>query len=135
MTFEYQERVLDAAEFRGPNVLNAWTRGDLVDLHLLGFVHGHHTSMHQRNELLWQSYFPSMQQADYDREEATAGYGWLARYTLAFLDAYLKRDSAALAYLKKTPRENGAPRHFMTVSFRAASDRPASTETPANAKK
>ncbi|MBL8268718.1 alpha/beta hydrolase family protein, partial [Steroidobacter sp.] len=121
MTFEYQERVLNAAEFRGPNVLNAWTRGDLVDVHLLGFVHGHHTSMHQRNEVLWQSYFPSMQQADYDRDEATAGYGWLARYTLAFLNAYLKHDSVALAYLKKTPRENGAPRHFMTVSFRDAS--------------
>jgi hypothetical protein len=44
----------------------------------------------------------------------------MARYTLAFLDAYLKHDSGAMDFLKKTPVENGVPPHFMATSYRAA---------------
>ena len=44
----------------------------------------------------------------------------MARYTLAFLDAYLKHDSGAMDFLKKTPAENGVPPHFMATSDRAA---------------
>jgi hypothetical protein len=56
------------------------------------------------------------------------GYGWVARYTLEFLDAYLKHDTAAMGFLKKTPTENGVPPHMMTVDFRAAKGPPATFE-------
>jgi tetratricopeptide (TPR) repeat protein len=52
----------------------------------------------------------------------------MARYTLQFLNAYLKHDAAAMAYLKRKPAENGAPKHFLSVDFRAARGVPASLE-------
>lgn len=42
------------------------------------------------------------------------------RYTLAFLDAHLKNDAAARAFLAKSPEENGAPAGFVKVSRLAA---------------
>ena len=47
------------------------------------------------------------------------GYAWIARYTLEFLNAYLKHDAQAMAFLKKTPAEVGVPPHMLTVDFRA----------------
>jgi tetratricopeptide (TPR) repeat protein len=119
ITFEEAETVLK--QNNGPNVLNAWTHGDLVTVHMLGLTHREHASIDQRNEDVWRESFPQHHKADYGREDGMVGYGWIARYTLSFLDAYLKHDAAALAFLKKTPADNGVPKHFMTVNYRAAS--------------
>jgi dienelactone hydrolase len=129
ITLEDQARYFtDASKNDGPNVLNAWTHGDLVTVHMLGLVHTEHSSMYQRNEEVWKN-FHEVQKADYEREEGISGYAWVARYTLKFLDAYLKHDSAAITYLKKTPAENGVPQHFMTVNYRAAKGMPASFDS------
>jgi tetratricopeptide (TPR) repeat protein len=120
-TLEDQERYLKDME--EPNVLNAWTHGDLVTVHMLGMTHGEFSSSHQRNESSWKK-FPEDQKADYGREDGAVGYKWAAQYTLEFLDAYLKHDAMALAFLKKTPAENGAPPHFMSSSYRAAKGLP-----------
>lgn len=117
----------DPGKNEGPNVLNAWTHGDLVMVHMLGLIHTEYSSMYQRNEEVWKG-FSGVQKADYEREDGVTGYAWVARYTLQFLNAYLKRDDAALAFLKKTPAENGAPKHFMTVNFRTATGVPESFE-------
>ena len=117
----------DPDKSRGPSVLNAWTHGDLVLVHMLGMLHMEFSSMDQRNEYYWRI-FPDMRPADFEREDGIAGYAWVARYTLRFLDAYLKGDSAAMEYLKKTPAENGAPRHFITADFRAAKGLPPSLD-------
>ncbi len=53
----------------------------------------------------------------------------MARYTLAFLDAYLKKDAVSLAFLKKKPAENGVPLHMMAVSFRKAESLPLSLQS------
>jgi dienelactone hydrolase/predicted negative regulator of RcsB-dependent stress response len=128
LTLEDQARYLtDPSKYEGPNVLNAWTHGDLVTVHMLGLIHAEYSSMYQRNEDMWKG-FPDARKADYDREDGITGYAWVTRYTLQFLDAYLKHDAAAMAYLKKTPAENGAPRHFMTLSYRAAKGAPASLD-------
>jgi tetratricopeptide (TPR) repeat protein len=108
-----------------PSVLNAWTHGDLITVHMLGFVHDEFSSIYLRNEETWKR-FPQHQKADYGPEDGITGYAWVARYTLAFLDAYLKHDAAAMAYLKLTPAENGVPAHFMAVDYRAAKGVPAS---------
>ena len=60
--------------------------------------------------------FQEAQSADYAREDGITGYAWVARYTVHFLDAYLKHDAEAMAWLKKTPAENGVPAHVMGVS-------------------
>ena len=102
----------------GPNVLNAWTHGDLITVDDLALVHVEHSSMYQRNEDIWKNY-PSSHKADYSRADGIVGYAWIARYTLEFLNAYLKHDAQAMAFLKKTPAEVGVPPHMLTVDFRA----------------
>ena len=128
MTLEDKERYLNSEKNQGPSVLNAWTHGDLVLVRMLGLVHVEHSSMYQRNEDDWKS-FPQQQIADYGREDGIAGYAWIARYTVQFLDAYLKHDAAAMAWIKKTPAENGVPQHLLSVSYRPAKGRPASLES------
>jgi len=127
MTLEDQANYLSKPSNMGPSVLNAWTHGDLVTIHMLGLTHTEHSSMYQRNEDTWKRY-PQQRKGDYEREDGIAGYAWIARYTLQFLDAYLKHEEAAAAFLKKTPAENGVPKHFMTVNYRAAKGVPASFE-------
>jgi len=84
--------------------------------------------MFQRNEDIRKEY-DQVQKGDYSREDGIIGYAWVSHYTAEFLDAYLKHDSTALAFIKKTPAENGAPSHLPNVDFRAAKGIPASLES------
>lgn len=102
-----------------PSVLNAWTHGDLLTVHMLGMVHQEFASMFYRNPSFWEG-FHYAQKADYGPEDGVTSYGVMARYTLAFLDAYLKHDAAGMAYLKRTPAQNGVPKHLVDASFRPA---------------
>jgi dienelactone hydrolase len=111
----------------GPNVLNAWTHGDLITVDDMALVHTQHSSMFQRNQEVWKGYV-SNHKADYSQADGIVGYAWVARYTLEFLDAYLKHNSQAMVFLKKTPAEVGVPPHMMTVDFRAAKGIPATLD-------
>ena len=102
----------------GPSVLNAWIHGDLLTVNMLGMAHAEFSSMFQRRERVQR--FAENQVADYGREDANANHGWVALYTLKFLDACLKHDASAKAFLEKTPAENGVPKHFMGIRFRRA---------------
>jgi hypothetical protein len=102
----------------GPNVLNAWKHGDLLTVNMLGMAHPEFSSMFQRRESAYR--FAENQVADYDRKDANMSYAWVALYTLNFLDAYLKHDASAKAFLAKTPAENGAPKHYMGIKFSPA---------------
>lgn len=53
---------------------------------------------------------------EYTPAEVSQSHGWMARYTLQFLDAYLKEQAPAKAFLSKPPRQNGVPDHLLTVS-------------------
>lgn len=127
-SFEDQERYLRGRLADGPNVLNAWTHGDLVLVRALGLTHQGFSAMSQRNELDWSDIFPVWKKADFGRAEAMTGYAWVARYTLWFLDAYLKHDAAAAKRLEATPADNGVPRHFLAVSHQPATGVAASLE-------
>jgi hypothetical protein len=111
----------------GPNVLNAWTHGDLITVDDMALVHTEHSSMYQRNEDTWKGY-PRSHKGDYTRADGIVGYAWVARYTLEFLDAYLKQDAQAATFLKETPAEVGVPPHMMTVDFRAGKGMPATLD-------
>jgi pimeloyl-ACP methyl ester carboxylesterase len=102
----------------GPNVLNAWIHGDLLTVNMLGMAHPEFSSMFQRRESAQR--FAENQVADYGREDANTSYAWVALYTLNFLDAYLKRDASAKAFLEKTPAENGVPKHFIGIKCNPA---------------
>ena len=86
----------------GPNVLNAWIHGDLLTVNMLGMAHPEFSSMFQRRESAER--FAENQVADYGREDANTSYAWVALYTLNFLDAYLKHDASAKAFLERTPQ-------------------------------
>jgi hypothetical protein len=100
----------------GPNILNAWMHGDLFTINMVGMAHGEFSSMFRRRKSAQR--FAEDQVADYRQDDANTNYAWVARYTMNFLDAYLKHDAVALAFLKRTPAENGVPKHFMATSFR-----------------
>lgn len=125
--FTIEDQVRYLKDMDSPNVLNAWAHGDLTTVHLLGMTHGEFSSSNQRDESFWKD-FPESQKADYGRADGAVGYKWAAQYTLEFLDAYLKSDDMALAFLKKTPAENGAPQHFVSASYRAAKGTPSTLD-------
>ena len=127
ISMEEQAKDFTSKDNEGPNVLNAWTHGDLITVDDMSLTHVEHSSMYQRNEEIWKHY-PANRKGDYSRADGTVGYGWAARYSLEFLDAYLKHDAVAMAFLKKTPAENGVPPHMMTVDFRTAKEAPATFE-------
>lgn len=64
---------------------------------------------------------------DYTRSEIALAHSWAARYTLRFLDAYLKRDAGALAFLDNTPAANQAPPHMILTDLRRNANRTAPT--------
>jgi tetratricopeptide (TPR) repeat protein len=125
---EDQDRYSLGASQVGPNVFNAWTHGDFIYVQMLGLIHGFLTSAYPRNDDVWWDldHLEPLYQWDYGREDVSVGYGWVARYTLNFLDAYLKHDQAAMTFLKQTPAQNGVPPHTVEATFRAASGVPAS---------
>lgn len=122
---EEQETYMPPNEDHSPNVLNTWQHGDLITLHMMGLTHGEFSSIFQREDDFWKHFEPK---SDYSRADGMSGYGWVAQYTLQFLNAYLKHDAAAMAFLKKTPAEAGVPAHTLAVNFRAASGSPATLD-------
>jgi dienelactone hydrolase len=108
----------------GPSVLNQWTGGDLYSIQMLRMVHPEFGSLTFRNTNLWNFEMPRLQWGDYDREDGIESYAWVARYTRAFLDAYLKTDADARAFLNKPPADVGVPRHTLAVSFHAGRGKP-----------
>ena len=102
-----------------PEAVNDWTGGDCLIVYMLGLIHEEFSSLFQRDENVWKL-FPENHKADYSRADGTIGYALIARYTLNFLNAYLKHDVAGAAFLEKTPTQNGAPLHTVQVRFRKA---------------
>jgi dienelactone hydrolase len=112
-----------------PNVLNEWTHGDLLHIRMLAMSHIQFSSLFQRSERFRREGLQFVP-ADYSLQDGDLSYNWVARYTLQFLNAYLKHDLAAMAYLRRTPAENGIPKHLIAASFRPASDKPVVSGAP-----
>jgi pimeloyl-ACP methyl ester carboxylesterase len=112
-----------------PNVLNEWTHGDLYHLQMLAISHIQFSSMFQRSERFRKEGLHFVP-ADYSLEEGAESYNWIARYTLEFLDAYLRHDPEASTFLRRTPSENGVPKHLIAASFRPASAKAAVNGVP-----
>jgi pimeloyl-ACP methyl ester carboxylesterase len=112
-----------------PNALNEWTHGDLLHVQLLAISHIQFSSLYQKSERFRKEAM-QFSPADYSLEEGAVSYNWMARYTLEFLNAYLKHDESAVLFLKRTPAENGVPRHLMAVNFRRALATPEQVNTP-----
>jgi hypothetical protein len=103
----------------GRSVLNAWTRGDVITVNMVGMSHPEFCSMFQRTKNA--ATFAEDQVADYGRADTNTSYSWVSLYMLQFLNAYMKHEPPAKAFLGKAPAENGVPRHFMAIGFSPAS--------------
>jgi dienelactone hydrolase len=114
-----------------PNVLNEWTHGDLLHVQLLATSHIQFSSLYQRSERFKKEGIQFVP-ADYSLEDGAISYNWIARYTLEFLNAYLKNDSQAGAFLRSTPAENGVPQHLMAIAIRKAQAKTGVSDAPAN---
>jgi dienelactone hydrolase len=103
-----------------PNVLNEWTHGDLLHVRMIAVSHIQFSSLYQRSERFRKDAL-QFSPADYSLEEGAISYNWMARYALEFLNAYLNQDAEAMSFLKRTPAENGVPKHLIAATFRPAS--------------
>jgi pimeloyl-ACP methyl ester carboxylesterase len=114
-----------------PNVLNEWTHGDLIHVRLLAISHIQFSSLYQRSARFKKEGIQFVP-ADYSLEDGAISYNWIARYTMEFLNEYLKNDSQAGAFLRRTPAENGVPQHLMATTIRRAQAKAGANDTPAN---
>ena len=103
----------------GRSVLNTWTHGNLLTVNMLGMSHPEFCSMFQRMKNA--ATFAEDQVADYGREDANASYSWVALYALQFLNAYVKYEAPAKAFLARSSDENGVPKHIMEIRYRPGS--------------
>jgi dienelactone hydrolase len=98
------------------NVLNEMKRSDVYIVHMHDMRHGDFSSLFQRSPRYWKDDPPG----EYSPQEAAASYSWMAQYVLQFLNATLKHDSAAMAFLKNPPAKDGVPLHMLATDVREA---------------
>jgi len=103
------------SERLGRSVLNAWTHGDVTTVNMVGMSHPEFCSMYERMKNA--ATFAEDQVADYGRADANTGHSWVALYVLQFLNAYVKHDAAAKAFLGRPTTDNGVPQHIMEIKF------------------
>lgn len=72
---------------------------------------------------------PEQRFGEYSRDEAALAYGWMEKYVLAFLDAYLKSDAAALTFMNGAPKANGVPAHLLSVDVHRTEGAPPTLAT------
>jgi len=101
-----------------PSLVSSWKHADVFKIEMAAMQHSAFASMNLRNDGFWDQ---GLAQPGYDRVEAKASFTAVARYSLAFLNSYLKADAGSRSFLKQTPTENGIPKHLMYADFSAAS--------------
>ena len=67
---------------------------------------------------------PDRRYNQYPRADVNRAFGWSADYILHFLDAYLKDDTKARAWLAQAPVEHGIPAYAATLEARPAATKP-----------
>jgi dienelactone hydrolase len=113
---------LEAVAERGKppaSFLNQMKYGDLYKLTMYPMEHFAFSSTYLR-------FAPERRFNQYPRADVERAFGWSATYILRFLDAYLKNDAQARAFLAKPPVENGIPAYAATMEARLAAARPPS---------
>jgi dienelactone hydrolase len=74
-------------------------------------VHGAFASFYQRSDTLTAAWYNDQ----VTPQVVSTSYGWVARYTLEFLNAYLKHDSAGMDFLNNPVTKNGVPPLIMDI--------------------
>lgn len=98
----------------GANYLNTMKYSDVYVTTTPPMTHPDFSSMHLR-------FAPDSTFGDYQRAEVLQAYRSVALYARQFLDAYLKNDAGALAFLKQSPARHGIGPQVMSMEFQPAS--------------
>lgn len=109
----------DPTQKANARILNEWTHADLLQIRMLAISHIQFSSLFQRSNRFkreGRQFVP----AGYSLQDGAESYGWIARYTMQFFQAYLNHNQSARAYLLRSPSENGVPPRLMLTSFRPA---------------
>ena len=102
-----------------PRILNEWIHADVLQVRMLGISHIQFSSLYQRSERFRKEGLQFVP-AGYSLADGNESYGWVARYTMAFLKANLMHDRNVRKLLTRRPAENGVPPRLIAVSFRPA---------------
>jgi tetratricopeptide (TPR) repeat protein len=108
----------------GYSFLNQMKYSDVYALSMLPMKHADFSSFHLRMATD-EEYCD--QERDYSRDEVQLAYSWVTSYTRAFLDAYLKKDAAGIAFMNNTPAANKAPPHMIAMDIRRSKGEAAPT--------
>lgn len=108
----------------GYSFLNQMKYSDVYILSMLPMKHADFSSFHLR--MATDEEYRDHER-DYTRDEVQLANSWAARYTREFLDAYLKNDTAGLAFINNTPAANKAPPHMIAADIRRSKGETAPT--------
>lgn len=97
----------------GASYLNSMKYSDVYVTTAPPMTHGDFRSMQLR-------FAPDRAFGDYQRAEVVQAYRSVALYARQFLDAYLKSDAAALAFMQQSPARHGIGPQVMSMEFRPA---------------
>jgi dienelactone hydrolase len=103
------------------SLLNEMTYADMTIVTMRPMKHGDFAAV--TNHLAEDGRF-----GEYSRDEVSMAYSWTARYVERFLDAYLKNDAKATAFLDNKPSANKAPAHMLSVERRKGGGTPPTLE-------
>jgi dienelactone hydrolase len=98
----------------GASYLNTMKYSDVYVTTAPPMTHGDFSSMQLR-------FTPDGRFGDYQRAEVLQAYRSVALYAREFLDAYLKNDGKALAFMKESPARHGIGPQVMSMEFHPAS--------------
>ncbi len=104
------------------SLLNKMVYSDVMVATMQPMLHRHFASDDLR-------FIPESELNDYTRDEISTAYSWMTRYTLRFLDAYLKGDSTAATFLANKPAANGVPPHMISMDLRRGTRKPLTRES------
>jgi dienelactone hydrolase len=103
------------------SLLNEMTYADMTIVTMRPMIHQHFASdfLHFANDGSFD---------EYSRDEVSMAHSWTMRYVERFLDAYLKNDAKAMAFLDNRPAANQAPAHMLAVERRKGGGIPPTPE-------
>ena len=116
-----QEKLVKDKKKLDYSLLNEMTYADMRIVTMRPMIHAHFSSEFLR--LANDGVF-----GEYSRDEVSLAHSWAMRYVGRFLDAYLKDDAKAMAFLDNKPEANKAPAHMLAVERRKGGGTPPTVE-------
>jgi dienelactone hydrolase len=118
---EPREKLVKGKKKLDYSLLNEMTYADMTQVTMRPMIHPHFSSyfLRQANDDVF---------GEYSRDEVSLAHSWTMRYAGRFLDAYLKSDAKAMAFLDNKPAANKAPSHMLAVERRKGGGTPPTVE-------